>query len=334
MTEHDPDWLEQLDDFIDLFREDFRRRDQIGWASVYLQGLLRQGPARTIGAMAREVLLPPDLVVEDVSQALQNFVNQSPWDEQKLWRRHRLLQQSRQADAEGAFVLEDLALVKQGRHSVGVQRQYSGVLGRKANCQILVALSHLGPAGVCPLGARLYLPRTWLQSAARLDSVAVPDAFRGPQTRGSIALDLLDAVRGEGWSARHVLASAGLGTDPAFRQELRQRELDYLIETAGLDLSREPEDSLVSLAASGPDQPGTPVLTNLTAKALDNLKSRLAGECEQARQARLLLGELGLDHFEGRSWRGLHHHACLVMLAYSFRLLRPECLIQAPSSVI
>ena len=31
--------------------------------------------------------------------------------------------------------------------------------------------------------------------------------------------------------------------------------------------------------------------------------------------------ELGLDHFEGRSWRGFHHHACLVMLAYGFLAL-------------
>jgi SRSO17 transposase len=31
--------------------------------------------------------------------------------------------------------------------------------------------------------------------------------------------------------------------------------------------------------------------------------------------------ELGLDHFEGRSWRGFHHHACLVMLAFGFLAL-------------
>ena len=30
--------------------------------------------------------------------------------------------------------------------------------------------------------------------------------------------------------------------------------------------------------------------------------------------------ELGLDHFEGRSWRGVHHHAALVRLAYGFLL--------------
>jgi len=31
--------------------------------------------------------------------------------------------------------------------------------------------------------------------------------------------------------------------------------------------------------------------------------------------------ELGLDHFEGRSWRGFHHHVCLVMLALGFLVL-------------
>lgn len=35
-----------------------------------------------------------------------------------------------------------------------------------------------------------------------------------------------------------------------------------------------------------------------------------------------LKDELGLDHFEGRSWRGWQHHVTLVMLAYAFLVLR------------
>jgi SRSO17 transposase len=38
--------------------------------------------------------------------------------------------------------------------------------------------------------------------------------------------------------------------------------------------------------------------------------------CEQMHQQ--LKDELGLDHFEGRSWRGLHHHALLCRLAFAF----------------
>ena len=155
-------WLERLDDYVDLFRDDFRRRDQIRWASVYLQGLLLEGQTKTIGAMARRVLLPPDLVVEDVSQALQNFVNQSPWDERKLWRRHRQLAHH-QHGAAGAFVLDDLVFVKNGRHSVGVQRQFSARLaqgelpdrGRALSCGWSGQLSAgLAPVFAAQLAAR------------------------------------------------------------------------------------------------------------------------------------------------------------------------------------
>src|SRR5262249_21623236 len=38
--------------------------------------------------------------------------------------------------------------------------------------------------------------------------------------------------------------------------------------------------------------------------------------CEQAHQQ--MKEELGLDHFEGRSWQGLHRHALMTMIAYAF----------------
>ena len=48
--------------------------------------------------------------------------------------------------------------------------------------------------------------------------------------------------------------------------------------------------------------------------------------CEQAHQQ--LKEELGLDHFEGRSWQGLHRHALMTMIAYAFlqhrRLIRAK----------
>ena len=174
MVEHDAGWLQDLDDYTALFRDDFRRRDQARWAAVYLQGLLQEGGRKTIGGLARRVALPPDLSVDDAAQALQNFVNQSPWDEQRIWRRHRALLAGRHAEPDGVFVLDDLAFVKQGRCSVGVQRQYSGALGRKTNCQIAVALHHAGSAGCCPLSLRLYLPRGWLTHPHRLDAAGVP----------------------------------------------------------------------------------------------------------------------------------------------------------------
>src|SRR2546423_1794241 len=121
----------RLDDFLAPYRAEFRRRDQARWAAVYLQGLLRPGARKNVENLARAVTLPPGLAVEDVAQALQHFINQSPWDEGKVWRRYQSLVAEQLAGADGLLVAEELAFVKQGRHSVGVQRQYSRALGQK-----------------------------------------------------------------------------------------------------------------------------------------------------------------------------------------------------------
>jgi SRSO17 transposase len=60
-------------------------------------------------------------------------------------------------------------------------------------------------------------------------------------------------------------------------------------------------------------------LSNLPADTtLKQLASTIKARwvCEQAHQQ--LKEELGLDHFEGRSWRGLHRHALMTLMAYLF----------------
>lgn len=315
--QHDASWLQRLDDFAEHFRDDFRRRDQARWAAVYLQGLLlAPGERKTIGTMARRVVLPPDLVVEDVAQALQNFVNQSPWDERLAGRRCRARLAEAFADPRGAFVVDELAVPKQGRHSVGVQRQYSSALGRKTNCQVAVVLYHFGPAGVCPLSLRLYLPRGWLGNGERLESAGVPEEYRRPQNKAGIALELLDEARAEGWPARIVVAGNGLGADRDFRSAVVERGLTYVAE-ADLDQPADPEEHKIPPAEDG--------VTWLSNRASDEGLLRARGGKAAARElGRRLLQEFGLEHFEGRSWRGFHHHACLVFLAFAFGTLCGE----------
>jgi SRSO17 transposase len=312
-VEYDATWLQRLDDFADRFREDFRRRDQARWAAVYLQGLLLPpGERKTIGTMARQVVLPPDLIVEDVAQAMQNFVNQSPWDERLPARRARSRLADVFADPDGAFVVDELAIPKQGRHSVGVQRQYSSLLGRKANCQVAVVLYHVGNAGVIPLSIRLYLPRGWLNSESQLQSAGVPEEHRRPQNKSSIALDLLDEMRAEGWPARVVVAGNGQGADRDFRAALIGRGFTYVAEVDGSQTAEIGEYS--TTLDSG--------VTLLTSRPFDDQLHRAWQRKAAAREVgRSLLQEFGLEHFEGRSWRGFHHHASLVLLAFAFQAL-------------
>jgi SRSO17 transposase len=319
MVELSSRWLEQLEEYMDPLRDAFRRRDQARWATVYLQGLLRPGASKTIGAMARHASLAGDLLGADVVQALQNFVNQSPWDDGKLWCRHRQTHPLRAAGPEGTWVVQDLAFLKQGRHSVGVQRQYSGVLGRKASCQVAIALFHASRAGVVPLGLQLYLPRSWTQDPDRLRTTAVPEEYCQPFTRGEIALRLIEQASLDGWSGSLVLAGPGQAADPTFREELSRRGLPYAIDTGvrGHAAQREARSLLLD---------GRLWLINLDEAECEAAEERIRQTGEQIEQANhILYDELGLDTFEGRSWRGFHHHACLVMLAYSFFQLTADC---------
>ena len=106
-----------------------------GNSGVYLRGLLQDGERKSIEPMVARVPRPPELLdIQDPQQALQQFVNQSPWDEQKVWKRYRRVMAGPLASPRGIFVIDDTGFPKQGRHSVGVQRQYCGQLGKLANC--------------------------------------------------------------------------------------------------------------------------------------------------------------------------------------------------------
>jgi SRSO17 transposase len=309
MSDHERSWLDRLDVYAEQYRSAFRRREQARWAAVYLQGLLLPGGRKNIGTLARMVRVPPDLPVEDITQALQHFVNQSPWDETRVLRRYREWLRAVVPPGESVLALEDVALVKQGRHSVGVQRQYSSALGYKANCQAAVGLFHVSATGVMPLALQLYLPRSWTQAPERMDAVGVPEAYRTFRGKPAIALELLDALRQEKWSPSLIVGGSTYGSDRSFREALSARGLPYLLE-----------------APSGESETTWRVGTDGT------LASNLAPDADLARVARAwqsraevrpllhtLQEELGLDHFEGRSWRGFHHHACLVTLACGFR---------------
>src|SRR5262245_38746466 len=207
----DPAVLERLRSYAAHFAPDFPQSKPARWAGVYLHGLLTDGERKSIEPLSRRVTLPPDLASKDPEQALQQFVNQSTWDEQKVLTRYRALLAERFASPEGVCVLDDTSFPKRGSHSVGVSHQYCGALGKRANCQVAVTLHYSGPRGHFPLAVRLHLPESWTGNAQRMDAAGVPEAFRAHKTKTEIALELLDRVRGEGIPGAVVVADAGYG---------------------------------------------------------------------------------------------------------------------------
>ena len=103
------------------------RSEQRKWSGAYLRGLMLDGKRKSIEPMAARL-------VGGDEQGLQQFVNQSPWDE-RVVRANLARRMVAELEPE-AWIVDDTGFVKKGRFSVGVGRQYSGTLGRVDNCQI------------------------------------------------------------------------------------------------------------------------------------------------------------------------------------------------------
>jgi SRSO17 transposase len=402
VVELDAEVLERLDDYVAEFAADFGLITRRYWAGVYVQGLFLDGERKSIEPLSGRVSVPG--WHGDTEQALQQFVNQSVWDEQAVLRTYRRRLAQAFADPTGVVVIDDTGFAKKGRHSVGVARQYSGTLGKTDNCQVAVSLHYAAPNGDYPLALRLYLPESWTSQPERMKAVHVPAAAQAPQTKGEIALTLLDQVRGEGLPHRGVVADAGYGLSVDFRRGLEERGEPYVVGIPGQEaVFAKPPSWAVRSAATETGRPPTrwylttetppPTVVKRLAEGLERTpfswrhgtKRPLHAEFAWLRvwpahrwqhgraaadvpdldlDARWLLvewrtdgsiryalsnlpatatlaeavglwktrwhveqgyqqlkEELGLDHFEGRSWPGFHHHATLCFVAYGFLAL-------------
>src|SRR3954451_13002828 len=115
--ELDPAVLGRLRDYAALFAEDFPQAKPARWAEVYLHGLLLDGERKSIEPLSRRVTLPEGLTSKDPEQALQQFVSQSPWDDQAVLRRYRAHLARTSASPDGVFVIDDTTFPKQGTAS-------------------------------------------------------------------------------------------------------------------------------------------------------------------------------------------------------------------------
>jgi len=377
----------RLDTFLAEMLAPLGRKDRRCWGGVYLRGLLLNGERKSAGAMATRL---PD----GNEQSLQQFLSQSPWEWNPLWQ-HMAERLERAFPNPVAWIIDDTGFPKKGEHSVGVARQYSGTLGKTANCQIAVSLHRTDTRGSSPLGFRLYLPREWTDDPTRCRAAGVPEGTSF-QPNWRLALALLDEALAWGLAKPPVvLADASYGEVTAFREELQQRGLAYAVGISkSLAVWPEPPGGAIP-AWNRRGRPtrcvryGEKKPVSVKALALANEKrfrkvtwragsqgqltshfwaTRVqtahdwnhgqapgpevwllvewpAGETEPAKyylcdlpqdlSLRRLLAtargrwrveqddqqrkeELGLDHFEGRSGTGWHHHATMVRWAHLF----------------
>jgi hypothetical protein len=330
----------------DLFTS-FTRADQRRWGEVYVRGLANVPGRKSIRRISQLV------VGWRADQRLQQFVNQSPWSWEPV--RMRLAHQLTAQLAPVAWVVSEAVFRKNGDLSVGVARQYAAAAGALLNCQLGLAVALVGPDGVCPVNWRLLLPRSWQDDEALRARCHLPDAERH-RPRWQHVLDALDEMITE-WA----LTPPPVVLDGLPEQEveplllgLEARGLRYLLrvpatttpvpvqpaagcrrlpEVGGRWTRGGVEATRVRLGPGhgaagrrvvleGRRRAQAAWLTNMTDARLPDLIT-LMRSARMAEQELDRMGDgCGLRHFEGRSFRGWHHHVTLASVAHGHQLLQ------------
>ncbi|MEJ7786113.1 MAG: IS701 family transposase [Solirubrobacteraceae bacterium] len=382
-----PQVIERLAGYFADVTAGLVRSEQRASALLYARGLMEAGARKSLEPLVARL---GGGAVE--YEALQHFLADSPWDPAVV---DRAVAERVCAMIEPeAWVLDDTGVVKDGKHSPGVKRQYSGTLGKTGNCQVTVSLHAVGAKGTVPLGFRLYLPEEWCADTARREKAKIPDSVEF-QTKPAIGGDLI--ARAAGWKIRRapILGDQAYGVDSKLRAGLHADAIDYVLSLSAdtsvfvaatqfavppakpgrgrpptvLLADREPR-SIAKTAAeltsdawqtvTFRDRDGQPLTSRfafmrvIAARPISNGEqpreewliiewpegrdapsdywiSNLPASTEPERLARLarlrwmieldykqLKGELGLDHYEGRSYRGFHHHCTIVTAAHGF----------------
>jgi SRSO17 transposase len=350
--------------------------------ALYAMGLLLDGDRKSVEPMAARLCPEPD-EAERAQDRLLHLCADGKWSDRDVRRysmRYGVGAMTARESIEH-WILDDTGFIKQGKHSVGVQRQYTGSAGKTTNCQVAASLSVATRSEHLPIDFELYLPESWTENPARRIEVKIPDdiVFR---TKPELGLVMIDRALADGVPKGIVLADSGYGDSSQFREALRVRGLDYAVgiksltkvwridsklrrrgdplsvrdlalqldpkryrRTTWRDGSRRPlwsrfamlrvvpfhdygwdpairED--VWLLIEWPRDESEPTKFFFASLPLKTTRKRLVRVVkERYRTERVyedLKGELGLDHYEGRSYPGWNHHVSCVLSCYAFVL--------------
>jgi len=221
-----PEALVDLAAFLEPFGKLVRRSESRQSLERYTTGLLSDLGRKTASDIGRALAATS-------SQRLQEFLTRTAWDPQEMDRLRVGYMLQHASVGEGVVILDDTGFAKKGRHSVGVARQYSGTLGRIDNCQVLVTSHYVDRVFDWPIAGRLYLPKEWVTDRVRRTKAQIPRQI-GLQTKGQIALELVDEGLQAGIPTRAIVADAGYGDQPPLLDGLEERGLPYLVGIASI----------------------------------------------------------------------------------------------------
>jgi SRSO17 transposase len=201
----------------------FYRPESRGHARQYLRGLMAPLQRKNGWTIAEHV-------GEKEPKALQRFLNLTPWDADAL--RDLVVAYAMEcfADPQSVLIADPTGFAKKGRKSAGVQRQYSGTMGRIDNCQIGTFLAYVNPAGSRVLLDReLYIPEhSWFADRDRCAEAGIP-AEAVFQTRPQQVTVMIERALKAGVPFAWFAADEEFGQNPGLRVWLQERRISYVM---------------------------------------------------------------------------------------------------------
>lgn len=214
----------ELDVFLSRYLPGFGRDENHAHARTIVQALLAGGDRRNVENMA-------EAIEGGVVRTLQKFIAQGVWDDRELLSELRRHVVAVLGDEDAVLIVDETGFPKKGLKSVGVARQYAGILGRTDNCQIGVFLSYCSAKGHTLCDRRLFLPDAWAKDRARRNAAGVPAGviFR---TKPELAAEMVEEALRAGMPCRWVTADALYGNSPTFVRTLRELEKWYVLDVS------------------------------------------------------------------------------------------------------
>lgn len=366
----------RLDRYFDGIGAILGRRERRESFALYAMGLFGESERKSVEPIAARACGDPELC-NAYHYRLIRFLSKAPWSDREV-RAHAVEYAVRSMTTREAvtdWIIDDTGFPKQGDKSPGVQRQYSGTLGKIGNCQIAVSVTLATPTMHLPIDMDLYLPESWTKDRTRCRAAHIPDTM-GYRPKWRIALDLIEQNVEAGVPRGLLLADSFYGNVSEFRDGVRALGFDYALDIKSrtrvvivCDDGEETDPMSVETVAAiigassyrkvtwrqgtrtalsarfalvrvrvvtGKDKLGEDqwlviekterdgpvehyVLTTLSkSMSRKQIVRRIKQRWRIERTYEDLKGELGLDHFEGRSYVGWQHHVSCVLACYAF----------------
>jgi SRSO17 transposase len=221
----DPDrWQATFDRLMARVAGRFARVEPRRRARAFVLGLLADLPRKNCWTIAEHV-------GDRGPAGMQHLLRKAVWDADAVRDDIRAIAVEHLGTSEAMLVVDETGDVKKGRHTVGVQRQYTGTAGRIENAQVGVFLTYTTTAGHTLIDREVYLPKSWTTDPARCAQAGVPEG-RSFATKTELARQMIVRALDAGMPAGWVAGDEVYGAAPTLRATLEQRGIGYVLAVA------------------------------------------------------------------------------------------------------